>query len=57
MILDCSEKAYRDLKKDVEDGDPRINLSPQLKAIFDRLSVDGEVVYLDAQKIVIPQEQ
>ena len=42
------------LKNDVLDGTTNSRYAAQLKAVFDHLSVHGELVYLDAKRIVMP---
>ena len=42
------------LKNDVLNGTMHSRYATQMKAVFDHLSVDGELVYLDAMRIIIP---
>ena len=53
-ILDSMYYDYVLLKNDVLNGRTNSRYAAQLKAVFDYLSVDGELVYLDAKRIVMP---
>ena len=53
-ILYSMDFDYMLLKNDVLDGTANSRYAAQLKAVFDHLSVDGELVYLDAKRIVMP---
>ena len=53
-ILDSMDSDYSLLKDDVLDGIAKSRYAAQLKAVFNQLSVDGELVYLDAKRIVMP---
>ena len=53
-ILDSMDSDYVMLKNDVLNGTAESRYATQLKAIFDHLSVDGELVYLDAKRIAMP---
>ena len=52
-IMDSMDSDYLMLKNDVLNGTEESRYAAQLKAIFDHLSVDGELLYLDAKRIVI----
>ena len=53
-VLDSMDADYVSLKNDVLEGTSNSRYSTQLKAVFDHLSVDGELVYLDAKRIIVP---
>ena len=53
-ILDSIDSDYRQFKEDVTKGTCKSTYAHQTKAVRDRLSVDGDLVYLDAAKIVVP---
>ena len=53
-ILDSMDSDYVMLKNDILNGTAKSRYAAQLKAIFDHLSVDGELVYLDAKQIFMP---
>jgi hypothetical protein len=55
-VLDDIDHDYRVLRKDVETGIASGVASKQLKSLFDRLSVDEELVYLDAQRLILPKK-
>ena len=47
-VLDAIDEGYRELKKDIKEGKISGIAAQQLKAIFHRVSLDDELVYLDA---------
>ena len=53
-ILDSMDSDYIMLRNDALNQTSESRYAGQLKAIFDHLSVDGELVYLDARRIVMP---
>ena len=53
-ILDSMDSDYIMLRNDIINQTCESRYAGQLKAIFDDLSVDGELVYLDARRIVMP---
>ena len=53
-ILNSMDSDYVLLKNDVLNGTMNSQYATQLRAVFDNLSVDGELVYLDAKRIVVP---
>lgn len=53
-ILDLMDSEYVMLKNDVSNQTPESRYASQLKAVFNNLSVDEELVYLDAKQIVMP---
>ena len=53
-ILDAMDSEYVMLKNDVLNGTLNSRYATQLRAVFDNLSVDGELVYLDSKRIVMP---
>ena len=52
-ILDSMDSDYVLLKNDVLNGTMNSRYAIQLKSVFDNLSVDGELVYLDAKQMVM----
>ena len=54
LILDNINSDYCDLRNDVLQGKTTCSYSNQLKSLMPQLSVDGELVYLDARRIVLP---
>jgi transposase InsO family protein len=54
-VLDAVDEGYRELKSDVKNGKITGAAAQQLKGIFHRLSMDDELVYLDAQRLVLPK--
>ena len=53
-ILDSMDADYIMLKNYVLNQTYKSRYANHLKAVFDNLSVDGELVYLDAKRIVMP---
>ena len=53
-ILDSMDSDYTMLRNDILNQTFESRYAGQLKAIFENLSVDGELVYLDARRIVMP---
>ena len=56
-ILDSMDADYIILKNDILNQTCENHYANQLKAEFDNLSVDSELVYLDAKKIVMPKKE
>ena len=53
-ILDTKDSDYIKFRHDVVNGTESCLYSRQMKSVFDQLSVDDELVYLDAKRIVLP---
>ena len=53
-ILDSMDADYIMLRNDILSQTCESRYAGQLKAVFDHLSVDGELVYLNARRIVMP---
>ena len=54
LILDSLDSDYVQFRKDVMTGSFSSVYSNQMKSVFDQLSVDDELVYLDGNRIVLP---
>jgi hypothetical protein len=55
-ILDCIDADYRALRKDVKETSCKSVYMQQLKSTRNNLSVDEDLVYLDASRIVLPMK-
>ena len=53
-ILDSMDADYIMLRNDILNQTCESRYAGQLKAVFDNLSVDGELVYIDARRIFMP---
>ena len=53
-VLDSIDSDYVKLRQDVLNGTIHSTYSHQLKSVFGQLSVDDELVYLNAKRIVLP---
>ena len=53
-ILDAIDSDYAKLRHDVLNGTELSPYSKQKKSVLSQLSVDNELVYIDAKRIVLP---
>ena len=56
VILDAVETDYIQFRHDIIDGTSKSDYSRFMKACISQLSVDDELVYLDAKRIVVPRK-
>ena len=54
MIFDAIDADYIKLRADVKNGSFDSVYARQLKSVMPQLSVDGDLVYLDGSRIVLP---
>ena len=54
LILDSLDSDYIQFRKDVVTGSVLSAYSSQMKSVFDQLSADDDLVYLDGNRIVLP---
>ena len=54
LILDSLDSDYVQFRKDIVNGSVSSAYSSQMKSVFDQLSADDDLVYLDGNRIVLP---